>query len=150
MIALDTNILVYAESQDDPQGRYEKAIELIALSSAAGSMVPLQAIGEFLNVCRRKKIIDMAAALERARSYVDLFETPATAFIDIQQATDWSLAFELQFFDALIAAVAARAGATMLLSEDMHDGLQLEGLRIVNPFAATNQVLLDDYFGSVL
>lgn len=150
MIALDTNILVYAESQDDPQGRYEKAIELITLSSAAGSMVPLQAIGEFLNVCRRKKILDMAAALERAQSYVDLFETPTTAFIDMQQATDWCRAFELQFFDALIAAVAARAGATMLLSEDMHDGLQLDGLRIVNPFAAANEALLDDYFGSAL
>lgn len=150
MIALDTNILVYAESQDDPQGRYEKAIELIALSSAAGSMVPLQAIGEFLNVCRRKKMLDMAAALERAQSYVDLFDTPITAFIDLQQATDWAQTFDLQFFDALIAAIAARAGATMLLSEDMHDGLQLEGLRIVNPFAAANEALLADYFGSAL
>lgn len=149
MIALDTNILVYAESQDDPQGRYEKAIELIALSSAAGSMVPLQAIGEFLNVCRRKKMLDMAAALERAQSYVDLFDTPITAFIDLQQATDWAQTFDLQFFDALIAAIAARAGATMLLSEDMHDGLQLEGLRIVNPFAAANEALLADYFASI-
>lgn len=150
MIALDTNILVYAESQDDTQGRYEKAIELIALASAAGSMVPLQAIGEFLNVCRRKKLLDMAAALERAQSYVDLFDTPTTAFIDMQQATDWARTFDLQFFDALIASVAARAGATILLSEDMHDGLQLEGLRIVNPFAAANEASLDDYFGTAL
>lgn len=150
MIALDTNILVYAESHDDPQGRYEKAIELIALASAAGSMVPLQAIGEFLNVCRRKKLLNMAAALERAQSYVDLFDTPITAFIDMQQATDWARTFDLQFFDALIAAVAARAGATIFLSEDMHDGLQLEGLRIVNPFAAANEALLNDYFGSSL
>ena len=150
MIALDTNILVYAESRDDPQGRYEKAIELIALSSAAGSMVPLQAIGEFLNVCRRKKMLDMAVALERAQSYVNLFETPTTVFIDMQQATDWARIFDLQFFDALIAAVVARAGATMLLSEDMHDWRQLEGLRIVNPFAAANEALLDDYFGTAL
>lgn len=113
-------------------------------------MVPLQAIGEFLNVCRRKKMLDMAAALERAQSYVDLFDTPITAFIDLQQATDWAQTFDLQFFDALIAAIAARAGATMLLSEDMHDGLQLEGLRIVNPFAAANEALLADYFGSAL
>lgn len=113
-------------------------------------MIPLQAIGEFLNVCRRKKMLNMAAALERAQSYVDLFETPTTAFIDMQQASDWCRAFELQFFDALIAAVAARTGATMLLSEDMHDGLQLEGLRIVNPFAAANGALLDDYFGTAL
>jgi predicted nucleic acid-binding protein len=150
LIALDTNILVYAESQNDPEGRYEKAIELIAMASAAGSCIPLQAIGEFLNVCRRKKMFDMTEAFERAGSYVDLFETPTTAFIDMQQATDWSRAFEMQFFDALIAAVAARSGASMLLSEDMQDGLELDGIRIINPFAAANATLLADYFGSVL
>lgn len=95
-------------------------------------------------------MLDMVEAFERARSYVDLFETPTTAFIDMQQATDWSRAFEMQVFDALIAAVAARAGATMLLSEDMQDGLELDGIMIINPFAAANETLLADYFGSAL
>lgn len=94
-------------------------------------------------------MLDLADAFERASSYVDLFDTPATAFIDMEQATDWSRAFELQFFDALIAAVAARAGATMLLSEDMQDGLEIDGLRIINPFAAANDPLIDDYLTSI-
>lgn len=150
MIALDTNILVYAETPDDPHGRYEKAIEIIAAVSATNGCLPLQVIGEFLNVCRRKKTLEMALAIERAGNYIDLFETPATAFVDLEQAADVSQAFDLQFFDALIIAVAARAGATMLLSEDMHNGLEVDGLKIVNPFAASNEALLDDYFGSAL
>jgi predicted nucleic acid-binding protein len=44
----------------------------------------------------------------------------------------------LQYFDALIITVAARAGATMLLSEDMQDGLEVDGLLVVNPFVAGN------------
>jgi predicted nucleic acid-binding protein len=150
LIALDTNILVYAESPGDPDGRYEKAIEIIAAVSATNGCLPLQVVGEFLNVCRRKKMLEMAVAVERADNYTDLFGAPATAFVDLEQATDLSQAFDLQFFDALIIAVAARAGATMLLSEDMHDGLEVEGLKVINPFAAANDALLADYFGSAL
>ena len=146
MIALDTNILVYAESPEDPNGRYEKAIAVIAAVSASHGCLPLQVIGEFFNVCRRKKMLAMEVAVNRAGSYVDLFETPATAFVDLQQATDLSHSFDLQFFDALIVAVAARFGATMLLSEDMHDGLEVEGVRIVNPFSAANDALLAEVF----
>jgi predicted nucleic acid-binding protein len=150
LIALDTNILVYAESPQDPHGRYEKAVEIIAAVSATGGYVPLQVIGEFLNVCRRKKLLAVNVAVERLSEYVDLFETPATAFVDLEQAAEVSQVFDLQFFDALIASIAIRAGATMLLSEDMHDGLEVEGLKIINPFASVNETLLADYFGSAL
>jgi predicted nucleic acid-binding protein len=148
LIALDTNILIYAESPDDADGRYDKAIEVIAAVSTVSGCIPLQAIGEFLNVCRRKKKLPMAAALTRAQAYADLFDTPTTTFIDIQQAGEWSEAFDLQMFDALIIAVARRAGATVLLSEDMHDGLVIDGLTILNPFDAANETLLADLLGS--
>jgi hypothetical protein len=45
----------------------------------------------------------------------------------------------LQFFDALIIAVSARAGATVLLSEDMQDRLEMAGLRVVDRFVAGNE-----------
>ena len=53
--------------------------------------------------------------------------------------------YQLQFFDAVIIAVARRAGATMLLSEDMHDGLTIDGLTILNPFREANAPKLADY-----
>jgi predicted nucleic acid-binding protein len=148
LIALDTNILVYAESSDDLHGRYERALEIIAATSSIESCLPLQVIGEYLNVCRRKKMLDMAVAVERASNYVDLFETPATSFIDLEEAGELSQIFGLQYFDALIITVAARAGATMLLSEDMQDGLEVDGLRVVNPFVAGNDGMIADYFAS--
>ena len=39
-------------------------------------------------------------------------------------------------YDAMIVAAALEHGCTTLYSEDMHDGLVIEGrLHIVNPFA---------------
>jgi predicted nucleic acid-binding protein len=45
--------------------------------------------------------------------------------------------FQLSFYDANIVACALLAGAPVLLSEDMHSGLVIEGLVIQNPFKAT-------------
>lgn len=56
--------------------------------------------------------------------------------------------YDLQFFDAVIIAVARRAGATLLLSEDMHDGFVIDGLTIRNPFDAANEILLADLLGA--
>jgi predicted nucleic acid-binding protein len=41
---------------------------------------------------------------------------------------------QLSFYDAHVVASALQAGAQTLFSEDMHHGLEIEGLRIVNPF----------------
>ena len=42
----------------------------------------------------------------------------------------------LSVYDAMIVAAALIAGCTTLYTEDMHDGLLVEGqLRLVNPFA---------------
>jgi predicted nucleic acid-binding protein len=150
LIALDTNILVYAESPDNQHGRYEKAHHIIASVSAIETCLPFQVIGEYLNVCRRKRIVDMNIAVERASNYTDLFQTHPTSFADLEQAVDLSQAFNLQYFDALIIAVALRAGATILLSEDMQDGLEIDGLRVVNPFVAENDAVLADYFAKIM
>ena len=87
-------------------------------------------------------MLEMSAAIKRARSYVDIFETNNTTFADLDRAVELLQPYNLQFFDALIITVSSRAGATILLSEDMHDGLEIDGLRIVNPFVAANDALL--------
>jgi predicted nucleic acid-binding protein len=42
----------------------------------------------------------------------------------------------LSFWDAMLWAVVKQAGGTLLLSEDLQDGRELEGVRFRNPFAA--------------
>jgi predicted nucleic acid-binding protein len=149
LIALDTNILIYAAQTNEPAGRDIQSISLMERLGIEGAIVPLQVVGEFINACRRKKIASLADASIRASLWLELYDCTATKPKDYIEATQHSDKHGLQYFDALIITVAARAGATLLLSEDMHDGLEVGGLRIVNPFAAANDALLADYFGSM-
>lgn len=148
MIALDTNLLIYADTPGDPYHRNAAAFALIEKLTVRAACIPLQVLSEFLNVCRHKKMLDFDLAAERVHAYAQVFATPPTALHDLAEANRLSKDYNLQYFDALILAVSARAGATMLLSEDMQDGLEVGGLRIVNPFLAANDGLISDYFAN--
>jgi predicted nucleic acid-binding protein len=147
LIAFDTNVLIYASEIEEPEGRNLIALDLMDKVAAYNAIISLQVIGEYINACRRKKISSLQQACERASLWMDIYTIPATIAGDYIQAAQISEIYDLQFFDALILTVAQRAGATMLLSEDMHDGLEVDGVKIVNPFAAANETLLADYFG---
>jgi predicted nucleic acid-binding protein len=150
LIAFDTNILIYSVSSDDVTDRHLKSVDLIEAAAPIGGVVPLQVIGEFLNVCRRKKVISPQSALKRADEFLGGFDCPETGSMDLLEAFDLTKRNMLPYFDALIITVAKRAGATLLLSEDMQDRQEIDGLKIVNPFVAANETLLADYFASAL
>ena len=150
MIAFDTNILVYALEDDSDDVRRLAALELIERAGMIGAIIPLPVIGELFNVCRRKQIANASELALRVELWMTALTGSPAIFEDYLSAAALSQRHNLQYFDALIIEVARRAGATLLLSEDMQDGLEVDGLRIVNPFAAANEALLADYFGSVL
>jgi predicted nucleic acid-binding protein len=149
LIAFDTNILIYAQ-QEDEAPRHRTAVRILYAASLVDACIPTQVLGEFLNVCVRKLKLPPVEAIEQVEEYLRLFTCPDTRPIDLTDAAHLSAAYDLQYFDALIITVARRNGATVMLSEDLHDGLVIGGIKIVNPFAAANEALLADYFGSVL
>ncbi len=146
MVAFDTNILIYSVSSDDNNDRHIQSIELIERVAPIGGIVPLQVIGEFMNVCRQKKVVDPSRAVQRVSEFLEAFDCPETKAEDYIAALDLAERKMLQYFDALIITVARSAGATILLSDNMHDGLEVDGLRVVNPFVAGNDALLANYF----
>lgn len=42
--------------------------------------------------------------------------------------------YKVSFWDALIAAAASVAGCRQVLTEDLQDGQEIAGVRVVNPF----------------
>ena len=48
----------------------------------------------------------------------------------------------LSFWDALLWATVRRTGVELLISEDFPDRRVIEGVRILNPFAARNAPLI--------
>jgi predicted nucleic acid-binding protein len=150
LIACDTNILIYAISPEDDRGRTAAALDLLDRLGSIRPILPLQVVGEYFNVARRRRDIDLAGALARIELIIDVHHIVASTVGDFIDAVGMSARYNLQYFDALILTVARRAGATMLLSEDMHDGLDADGIRVVNPFVAGNETLLAAQFGSAL
>lgn len=148
MIALDTNILVYALENKPDDARNLAALELIDRLGMVGAIIPFPVIGELFNACRKKQIADVAQLTPRVELWMTAMSGAPAILDDYLSAADLSQLYNVQYFDALIITVAARAGASILLSEDMHDGLEIDGLRIVNPFVAANDALLADYFAN--
>lgn len=139
--ALDSNIFVYSFIRDDPE-RHSAAAELIGLSADADCVLPLQVVGEFLNVIRRKQPELFGDACMQAERWCSLLPIAETRAPEMIAGAQIALRFHLRFWDSVLCASARTAGAEVLLTEDMQDGQTIDGLQIVNPFAAVNREIL--------
>jgi predicted nucleic acid-binding protein len=129
---LDTNVLIYAFT-DDP--RNQKAQELLG----KGCVIGVQVLNEFTNVARRKLGMTWEELREALSSI--LIVCPTVLPMDLEIHSD-ALAiaerYGFRIFDALMIASALRGGCEILWSEDMQDGMVIDGrLRIANPFCAS-------------
>ena len=133
---MDSNILIYANSRSDPRKR-AIARELVQLALDEGGVISFQVVQETLNVLTRKlpSPVSLGDAGELLRGVLEplwnVMPTPAL----YQRALDLQDRYGYSFYDSLIIAAALTAGCTRLYSEDLHDGQQIEGLTIVNPFS---------------
>lgn len=126
---LDTNILVYTFSDD---ARNVVAEQLLG----KGGEISIQGVNEFTNVARRKLGFDWEQISEAVAAIRVLSRALHPVDIDTHaEAVRLAGQHGFSFYDALIVASALRARCDVLYSEDMQDGLVIDGkLRIVNPF----------------
>ena len=144
-VALDSNILIYAELEPDSE-KGTRSADLI-LRAAHDCVVPVQVLGEFLRFVQRRFPGSFEEATRQAQLYQSAFSTPPTTDAILIKASELARAHRLQFWDCVICAAAADARAKILLTEDMQDGQILDGLRLMNPFAAANAKAIDALFG---
>lgn len=144
-IALDTNVLAYAESVGRsvvPDPRETKAIDLIEGLPAEHLTIPVQVLGELFHVLTRKRRRTPAEARERIGMFMSIARTCPTTASAMASAMDLTAAHGIPSWDAVILAVAAENGCTLLLSEDFQDGFSWNGVTVANPFADRPHPLL--------
>lgn len=141
-IALDTNILVYAEGVND-NVRRDAVLAIMRRLSGRSLCVPMQALGEFYNVLTRKARWTRSTARDAVIAAQDNLTAIEASSTTLTAAMDLCVDHEFSIWDALILATAADAGCRLLLSEDMQDGFVWRGLTIVNPFSAKRNPLLE-------
>ena len=137
----DSNILVYAAHATDE--KHEPAYALVRRASRGRDCVQtLQSLGECYNVLRKRGFA--AADAETAvAQYRTLFPVVAGEPEVLDDALRVSRIHKLQFWDAFMWATAKGAGCRVMFTEDLQDGRNLEGVRIVNPFNRANREFVD-------
>jgi predicted nucleic acid-binding protein len=143
VISLDTNILIYSVDRDAGD-RHKTAANLVERSVRTRNCVqPLQSLCEFFNVATRKIGLDAAAAAEVVARWQAAVPVEPASGDDLRNAIRAVREHGLSFWDALLWATVRRVGVDLLLSEDLQDRRTIEGVRIVNPFAARNARLIE-------
>jgi predicted nucleic acid-binding protein len=134
-IALDTNILVYAEGLNG-EDRQQRALAALAGFDADELLVPAQALAELFTVLTRKARWPAGKARAAVLAWHDACLVADTTSSVLLEAIDLASMHQYSLWDAIMLAAAAQAGCRVLLSEDMQDGFIWRGVEIRNPFGS--------------
>jgi predicted nucleic acid-binding protein len=131
---VDTNVLLYAISRDgQEQAKARRARELLSSKDLG---VSVQVLQEFYVQATRDSRADRLTH-EQAAALVDSFRR-----FSVQETTvGVALAamaskqrFKISYWDAAILEAARALGCDVVLSEDLNEGQDYAGVRVVNPF----------------
>ncbi len=145
-VALDTNILAYAEGLGDA-ARCTAARQLIEHLPGDQALLPAQTLGELFRVLTAKARRTPAQARNAVLSWADTFDVADSTWPAFQSAFDLTVDHQLPMWAALILAVTAEQRCRLLLSEDFQGGFTWSGVTVVNPFASPRSPLLADLKG---
>ncbi len=128
---LDTNVLVYAYSEEDYRTSTARQVLF------EGGVVGVQALSEFASVARAILGLTWPEVQQAVEKIVILCPNPRPLSIETHlRALGISKKYGFSIWDGLIVAAAAEARCSKLLTEDLQHGQVVEGVRIENPFLA--------------
>lgn len=141
-IAIDTNVLVYAEDVVSVQRR-DAALHLFDKLPRETTLIPVYVLGELYRVLAQKMKRSRAAARAAVFAWGDGFPLIELSSSVMLSATDLSEEHDLPIWDSVVLASAADAGCRLLLSEDFQEGFTWSGVTVTNPFSPARHLLLD-------
>jgi predicted nucleic acid-binding protein len=130
---LDSNILIYAVDETQPD-KYERACDIVeAAIRGNGFVISAQVLNEFASVMYRK----FKKSDEEVKELLSIAGTIKTVPVMpewTQLAIDIKAQYGLQFYDSLLLAAAQVNNCLEFWSEDLNDGQTYCGIKVVNPF----------------
>lgn len=126
---VDTNVVLYLLDDGPKADRAEVLL-------AQGPRISVQVLNEAMVNCRRKAGLSWDETGAFLSGIQDLCPVEDLTLQTHEVGRALAERYGFSVYDAMIVAAALIAGCTTLYTEDMHDGLVVEGhLRLVNPFA---------------
>jgi predicted nucleic acid-binding protein len=142
VVFVDTNVLLYGVDDRDLGKRDRARAWLLACWERRCGRLSTQVLNEFYANARRR--FSSALSQGEARAIVRRYQNWSPWLIDqatVESAWAAESRYQLSYWDALMVAAARHQGCTLLLTEDLQHGQQLEGIRVVNPFVEGPDVL---------
>lgn len=133
-IALDTNILAYAEGVNGRDMR-DATLRVMGQLLPHEIIIPAQVLGELLTVLRRKARRSANEAKQSMLTWSDAYRIAPTTSEVLFSAADLSADHGLPVWDAVIMSAASHAQCRLLLSEDLQDGFTWRGTTVVSPYS---------------
>jgi predicted nucleic acid-binding protein len=137
MNAVDTNVLVKALDADDPV-RQAKARDLLdqLIGNPAETTLLWQVAGELLSCLRKWEASGRISAADVEANFRDVLamfplSLPTPRILD--ESFRLRSLFSLSHWDSLLLAGCKEANVTTLYSEDLSDGMDYDGVKVVNP-----------------
>lgn len=146
-VALDTNVLAYAEGVNGASMK-KVALELLQKLPDGSAALPVQVLGELFSLLVRKAGRSPGKARKAILSWQDAFPLIETSAEVMVAAVDLATDHKLNIWDSIILSAAAEAGSRLLLSEDLQDGFTWRGVTVTNPFGSSKHKLLAAFLGS--
>lgn len=136
---LDTNIFVYSFDSSEPsKNAISRDLIQNALKEQIGA-ISSQVIQEFLNVSTKK--FSPPLTHQDSLKYLNTVLAPLCEIftsIELYQKTiETSERWKYSFYDAMILTAAIQTNCTVLYSEDLQHGQNIESLTILNPFLSS-------------
>ncbi len=140
-VALDTNILAYAEGING-EARKSAALELLQRLPAGSVLLPVQTLGELFQLLVRKVNRTRTQARAAILSWRDAYPLIETSETVIVGAAELAASHRFSFWDGVVLASAAEGGCRLLLSEDLQEGFTWNSVTVTNPLGVSSHPLL--------
>lgn len=142
-VFVDSNVFVYSRDKSEREKQPRARAWLEELWESRRGRVSAQILEEFYVTVTRK--LDPGLSTQEARSDVRALGAWNPVAIDhslLPAAWEIEDRYGFSFWDSLVLAAARRLDCGYVLTEDLQDGQEVEGMQIVDPFGRTPAELL--------
>lgn len=132
---LDTNVLIYAASQQAADRQKAAVARDLLRRGPEGFAISLQVLQEFYVAARtaRKLALTHEETLQFCGQWRAFTVLEPTLRL-FEAALQLGSRYQIGYYDAAILAAARQLGCTKVHSEDLNDGQDYDGVRVENPF----------------
>lgn len=131
---LDTNLLIYMYDLNEVIKRDSIVSFVNTIKNKVDLIISVQTLGEFFNVVTKKLKYEKKHAIKFCQELREMFPVYEISTENVFHAMNISKQTQFSYWDSLILAMAIDTGCSVLYSEDLSSGQEIEGLKVVNPF----------------